>query len=304
MITSAPRKPLTGILLMLLAMAVLPFLDVVAKTLGQQGVPVMQIVWARMVFGAALTLPFALHHRGPRGLLPDRPLVHVLRAALLMGATFTFFAALLTLPIADALAIFFVNPLIVTALSPLLLGERVGPRRWAAVGAGFVGTLIIIRPGFQAITPGVMLALAAGICLALYLLMTRRMAGRTPAMVTTYDTSIMGVLIASAAMPMVWLPPSPAQWGLFLAIGLIATVGHYLIVRAYDYAEASLLAPFAYSEMVMAVVVGWAFFSDFPDTWTFVGVSILIASACYISVREQRLRKTVVVTASPSGLTA
>ncbi len=285
------RKPLTGIILMLGAMAVLPFLDVVAKTLGQQGVPILQIVWARMAFGALLTLPFALLHRGLPGLWPSRPAVHILRAGLLMGATFSFFAALLTLPIADALAIFFVNPLIVTSLSPLLLGERVGPRRWMAVAIGFAGTLIIIRPGLQAITPGVMLALLSGTCLALYFILTRRMAGRTPAMVTTYDTSIIGTLIITAAMPLVWLPPTPAQWGMYLLIGLLATLGHYMIVRAYDHAEASLLAPLAYTEMIGAVFVGWAFFGDFPDHWTFIGVSILIASAIYISARERKQAK-------------
>ena len=283
------RSPLTGVLLMLAAMAVLPFLDVVAKTLGQQNVPVLQIVWARMMFGALLSMPFALRHAGVRGLIPDQPMVHVLRAALLMTATFCFFAALKTLPIADALAIFFVNPLVVTALSPLVLGEHVGPRRWAAVAMGFAGTLIIIRPGFQAINTGIILAFVAGCALALYFLMTRRMAGSNPAMVTTYFTSITGAVTLSAAIPLVWLTPTPGQWGMFVLIGLFATLGHYLIVRAYDFAEASLLAPLAYTEMIMAVVVGWYFFGDFPDAWTFLGVSILIGSAIYISMRE-RLR--------------
>lgn len=282
------RSPLTGVFLMIAAMAVLPFLDVVAKFLGEAGVPVLQIVWARMVFGAMLTLPFALRHAGPRGLWPDLPGVHLLRAALLIGATYTFFAALTYLPIADALAIFFVNPLIVTALSPLILGEHVGPRRWAAVGVGFIGTLIIIRPGFQEINTGVLLAFASGCCLGLYFLMTRRIAGKTPAMVTTYDTCLMGALMASAAIPFVWQQPTMLQWGQYLLIGLIATAGHYLIVRAYDYAEASLLAPLAYTEIIMAVVVGWYFFDDFPDRWTFLGVSILIASAIYISWRERK----------------
>jgi drug/metabolite transporter (DMT)-like permease len=251
------------------------------------GVPVLQIVWARMAFGALMTLPFALNHNGARGILPARPALHALRAVLLMGATFFFFSALQTLPIADALAIFFVNPLIVTALSPLILGEHVGPRRWAAVAVGFVGTLIIIRPGLQDITPGVIMAFAAGVCLALYFLMTRRIAGANPAMVTTYDTSIMGALILSVAMLFVWQPPTLQTWVLFAALGVIATLGHWLIVKAYDHGEASLLAPLAYTEMIGAVAVGWAFFGDFPDGWTFVGVAVLIASAIYISARER-----------------
>ncbi len=280
-------RAMIGVGLMLSAMVVLPFLDVVAKTLGQQGMPVIQIVWARMAFGAALTLPFVLRLGGKAALLPDRPWYHTFRSALLISATFSFFFALKFLPIADALAIFFVQPLIVTALSPLVLREHVGPRRWAAVGIGFLGTLIIIRPGLTEVNPGTFLALAAGTCLALYFLMTRRIAGQTHAVFTTFHTSLIGTVLSSAIALFLWQAPTPQQWGLLFLIGLIATVGHFLIVRAYDHAEASLLAPLAYSEMVMATIAGWWFFGDFPDGWTFAGVAILISCAIYISVRER-----------------
>ncbi|HBD92371.1 MAG TPA: hypothetical protein DEF16_02645 [Gemmobacter sp.] len=280
-------SPVTGILLMAAAMATLPFLDVVAKMLGQQGVPVLQIVWARMAMGTLATLPLALMAEGPRGVLPGRSGLHALRALLLIAATFCFFYALKFLPIADALAIFFVQPLIVTLLSPLILGEHVGPRRWVAVAVGFLGTLIIIRPGFQAFNPGMGLALAAGAALALYFLVTRRMSGRDHPMVTTFRTSLLGTIFVSAVVWMVWQEPTPAQWGLFVALGLLSTLGHGMIVMAYDRAEASLLAPLAYLEMVMAVVAGWWFFGDFPDIWTFAGVAVLIGCALYISARER-----------------
>jgi len=286
---TAPHRPrpIIGVALMLGAMAVLPFLDVVAKTLGNQGMPILQIVWARMAFGAVLTLPFTLRHGGPAAIRPDRPAYHTLRAALLVAATFLFFSALKYLPIADALAIFFVQPLILTAISPFVLGEKVGPRRWAAVGVGFIGTLIIIRPGFTELNPGTLLALGAGASLAVYFAMTRRISGRAPAMVTTFHTSLMGTLLTTLAILAIWEPPTLAQWGLLFLIGLIATAGHYLIVRAYDHAEASLLAPLAYTEMVMATALGWWFFGDFPDGPTFLGVAILIACATYISIRER-----------------
>lgn len=272
---------------MLTAMAILPFLDAVAKYLGQQGVPVLQIVWARLFFGAFLTLPFALKLAGPRGLLPNMPLVHVVRASLMIAATACFFAALHWQSIADTLAIFFVQPLIVTLLSPLVLGEKVGLRRWLAVLIGFIGTLIIIRPGFHQITPGVPLALGSGTCLAIYLLMTRRIAGSAPAMVTTFYTSLCGAVISSAIVLFVWQTPTPVQWGLFILLSAIANGGHFLIIRAYDHAEASLLAPLAYSEMIMATILGWYIFGDFPDAWTFFGVAVLIACAIYISWRER-----------------
>lgn len=287
-------ETLAGVAMMLAAMATLPFLDVVAKFLGQQGLPILQIVWARMAMGTLMTAPLALHAAGPGGLGLGggrAARVHALRAALLIAATFCFFAALKWLPIADALAVFFVNPLLVTALSPLILGERVGPRRWAAVAVGFCGTLIIIRPGFQQINPGMIYALGSGTCLALYLLVTRRISGRDAAMVTTYRTSLLGALICSALVLPVWQEPTGQQWLMFLALGFFSTLGHGLIVMAYDRAEASLLAPLAYTEIIMAVVAGWWFFGDFPDRYTFAGLAVLIGCAIYISAREQRQGK-------------
>lgn len=272
---------------MLSAMALLPFLDVVAKHLGRQGVPVMQIVWARLFFGALMTLPFALRIGGIRGLVPNLPAMHALRASLIIAATAFFFAALHYLSIAETLAIFFVQPLIVTILSPVVLGEHVGIRRWAAVTVGFIGTLIIIRPGFQDFSPGMFLALCSGTSLAIYLLLTRKIAGSAPAILTTFYTSLTGALVMSVIVLFYWIPPTPSQWGFFVLLSLIANFGHYLIVKAYDHAEASLLAPLAYTEMIMATFAGWYFFGDFPDGWTFVGVGVLISSAVYISMRER-----------------
>lgn len=278
---------LKGVALMLGAMAVLPFLDVCAKFLGQQGMPIIQIVWARMAFGLLFVAPVLLAQEGKQALLPDRPLLHLARALLLMSATFTFFLALTYQGIAETLAVFFVQPLVITVLSPFLLGEHVGARRWIAVLAGFLGTLVIIRPGFIAINPGALLALASGFSLACYMLLTRKIAGRDSAMATTYKTTLMGTLLASIAALFVWQQPAPQQWLLMALLAAIAAIGHLLIVKAYDHAEASLLAPLAYTEMIMAVTLGWFFFGDFPDAWTFVGVAILIASAIYISSRER-----------------
>lgn len=286
--TSHPQ-PVRGVGLMLAAMAMLPFLDVCAKYLGQQGIPVIQIVWARLFFGALLTLPFAASIAGVSGLKPNLPLIHTVRAILLIAATAFFFWGLGFLPIADTLAIFFVQPLMVTALSPFLLGERVGWRRWTAVLAGFMGVIVIIRPGFKELNPGVFLALASGASMAFYLILTRRIAGRAHAMVTTFYTNSIGALLLSLIIAWWWVWPSAWQAFLFALVGLIAVAGHYLIVRAYDYAEASLLAPLAYTEMIMAVAAGWYFFSDFPDRWTFAGVGILMACAIYISWRERQL---------------
>ncbi|MDB5660595.1 MAG: hypothetical protein JWS10_3210 [Cypionkella sp.] len=279
--------PLIGVAFMLGAMASLPFIDVLAKFLGQQNVPVLQIVWARLTIGALVALPFALSHNGPRGLIPKRPAYHSFRAGFLILATFCFFLSLKYLPIADALAIFFVQPLVVTVLSALVLKESVGRNRWAAVAVGFIGTLIIIRPGFVALNPGSLLALAAGTFLAIYFVMTRKISGQAPAMVTTFQTNVIGAAFMTLTMPLIWHHPTPTQWLMFAGLGTIATFGHYLIVRAYDYSEASLLAPLAYTEMIIATAVGWYFFGDFPDALTFLGVAVLIACALYITLTER-----------------
>lgn len=272
---------------MLGAMIVLPFLDVVAKFLGQQDVPIIEIVWARLFFGMVMTAPLVWKLDGPRSLIPQRPVIHMIRATFLVAATGLFFWALKFQSIADTLAIFFVQPLVITMLSPVVLGEKVGVRRWIAVAVGFIGTMIIIRPGFQSLNPGVFMALGAGTSLALYMLLTRRIAGSAGAMTTTFLTSLAGAVFTSIAVAYVWQAPTPQQWLLFMLLALIATLGHYLIVSAYDFAEASLLAPLGYAEMIMAVIAGWYFFGDFPDVWTFLGVGILIACAIYISYRER-----------------
>jgi drug/metabolite transporter (DMT)-like permease len=284
-VTSKPDT-LKGIALMIGAMMLLPYLDVTAKYLSQQGIPILQIVWARLFFGTLLTMPFAVSQGGSKALLPTMWLVQSARSILLLLSTAFFFLGLKYLPIADTLSIFFVQPLILTALSPSLLGEKVGWRRWAAVVVGFIGVLIIIRPGFKEMNLGVLASLTAGLCMAIYLILTRRISGTAPAMVTTYQTNMIGAVLLTVAAPMYWHSVEPMQWSLMALLGLIAVAGHYCIVRAYDYAEASLLAPLAYTEMIMAVFGGWYFFGDFPDRWTFFGVTILIACAIYISWRE------------------
>lgn len=287
---SSPQQhnaPLTGILLMLAAMLVLPFLDVAAKFLGQQNMPVMESVWARFFFGTLLNVPLVLKNRPVAALKTDMPVMHTVRATLVIASTALFFLALHYLPIADTLAIYFVQPLVVTLLSPVILKEQVGVRRWIAVVIGFIGTLTIIRPGFQTINEGVVLALLSGATSAVYMILTRRISGRTDPIVTMFHTNVAGMILTTLAIGFVWVTPTLEQWGLLLLIAFIAFIGHYLVIAAYHYAEASLLAPMAYAEMIMAVVCGWWFFSDLPDRWTFTGVGILIACAIYISYRER-----------------
>ena len=273
---------------MLAAMAVLPFLDAVAKILGQQNVPVVEIVWARLIFGVFLLLPIVLKGRDATVFIPIGLRIQSIRCLANIAATICFFWALKYLPIADTLAIFFIQPLLVTLLSPVILRETVGLRRWIAVLIGLAGTLIIIRPGFQEINPGVFFALGAGALSAIFLLLTRMIAGHADPIVTTFHTNLVSAVFVSLAVPFFWQAPAPEQWGLFVLLAICGTIAHFLVVAAYRHAEASLLAPIAYTEMIMSVIVGWWIFGDFPDRWTFLGVGVLIACAVYISYRERK----------------
>ncbi len=280
-------KPLIGIALMIAAMLVMPFLDVVAKFLGQQNVPIVEIVWGRLAFGTLMTAPLVVGSEGFKGLTPQQPLLHLARACLVAVATGLFFWALKFQGIAETLAIYFVQPLVVTMLSPIILGETVGLRRWVAVIVGFMGTLIIIRPGFQNVNPGMLMALGAGTCSGIYMLISGILAGQNRATASTFHTSLAGAVLVSIVVIFFWQAPTTQQWFMFALLALFATLGNYFAIRALEYAEASLLAPFGYTEMINAVAAGWYFFGDFPDGWTFVGVGVLIVCAIYISYRER-----------------
>jgi drug/metabolite transporter (DMT)-like permease len=282
-----PPNPLKGISLMLAAMALLPYLDVCAKFLGQQNLPIVEIAWARLFLGAVLALPFAWASDGSAALIPKPAGLQVLRGLLLASATFTFFTALRYLPIADAMAVWYIEPILLVLLAWLILGEKLDRHRVFAVLAGFCGTLIVVRPGISEWNTGVMYALASGLCFAFYMVVTRLLSGRANPITTTFQTNALGAITASALLPPVWVMPNLEQWLLMLAMAGFATAGHYLAAKSYDYAEASLLAPLAYTEIIMSIFAGWLFFSDFPDSYTLIGIAVLVASAIYISWRER-----------------
>jgi drug/metabolite transporter (DMT)-like permease len=276
---------ITGIILMLVSMSVVPLMDGIAKDLSAR-FSVVEIVWARYFFHLLYLLPVVLLRHGPTALMPRYPVLQMIRGGLLLGSTIFFFAAIAVMPIADALAIVFISPLLVTALSPVLLGEKVGIRRWMAVIVGFFGALIIIRPGVNSVDTGTLLALGAGTLYAFYMIATRKLSGSAPPLVTLTFTALLGAVVMSAAAPFQWITPGAIDLSMMAAMGGCAALGHYLLIKAFDHAPASVLAPFSYSEIVMATAVGLVFFGDFPDLWTWVGVAVIISSGVYISIRE------------------
>ena len=281
------NKTLFGIALMVSAMLIFPFLDVCAKFLGQWGIPVIEIVWARMFFGLLLSAPILVAREGLDSLKPRDGRVNALRGFFLVISTMMFFGALRYQGVAETLAIYFVQPLFITALAPFVLQEKVGMNRWFAVAIGFIGVLIIIRPGYLELNPGVFLAAGAGLGSAITLLLTRNLAGKSSAIANTVYTNLFGTIFVTVIVIPFWVTPS---FNILLFMVLLASIGtfaNFLTIMAMENAEASLLAPIGYTEMITAVLAGWYFFGNFPDGWTFVGVAILIACAIYISYRER-----------------
>lgn len=282
-------SPVTGILLVCGAMTVVPVMDGIAKHLSAE-IPVLQIVWARYTFHFLLLLPVLLLRYGSRAFSVPQPGLQVLRGGLLLGSTLFFFAAIKTMPLADALALVFVSPLVVTALSPLVLKEPVGIRRWSAVVVGFLGALIIIRPGLGVFSGGALLALGAGCVYGTYLLATRKLSRQAPPLITLGYTALLGAVVMTLLLPFVWVTPTWEQAAWMLAMGPIAAAGHFMLIKGFDYAEAAVLAPCTYFEIVMMTAVGYVAFGDFPDSWTWVGIAVIVASGLYTSWRE-RVRK-------------
>ena len=283
-------RPLTGILMMVGAMFLVPVMDGIAKHLSAD-YGTLQVVWARYFFHFVFLLPFVLWRYGRAAFAPSRPVMQVLRGGLLLASTALFFAAIARMPLADAISLVFVYPMVVTLLSALILREAVGPRRWTAVIVGFLGALIVIRPGLGVIGGGGLLALAAGSGYALYILATRKLAGSAPPLVTLAFTALLGCVVTSLAVPFAWITPDATDLAWMAAMGLIAAAGHFLIIRSFEYASASLLAPYGYSEIIMATIIGFFVFGDFPDAWSWLGIAVIVASGLYISVRERALLK-------------
>jgi len=267
-------------------------LDALAKYLSQS-YPVAQIVWARYA-ALVVLLAFYVGRRLPTVLRTQRLGLQVWRSVALMATTGLFFSALSFIPLADATAIMFVAPILVTALSMPLLGERVGPRRWASIVVGFGGALIIIRPGTTAMDPAALHALAAATCYALYQIATRRLSRSDPPITTLFYSALVGAGLASLIVPFDWVAPRSLGDGLALAaLGLLGGLGHFLLIKAFDAAPAATVSGFGYFTLVWATLLGFAAFGDLPDLWTVVGALVIAGSGLYILHRE-RVRKATV----------
>ena len=273
----------------LLAWIMLPIMDGFAKYLSSD-LPVLQITWARYFFTVAFTLPIMFFFYNKQLVWTDKPKLQLLRGVILLCANICFFYAISVISLAKALTLAFIAPLIVTALSPFLLGERVGVRRWTAVILGFFGSLVVIRPGFVELNLASFAALGTGVMYGFYLIITRKLSTYDNPLLTLLLTGLVGAIIISCAMPFVWVKPTLNQWSMMAGIGVFACIGHLFLILSLKYADASKLAPFSYFEIVTNIIIGYYFFNHFPDSWTFIGLFIIISSGIYIFKRENQIK--------------
>jgi len=275
---------------MLYAAALIPVLNATGKYLVGQDYSVVEVTWFRYAGHFFWMVISFGPSRGPRLLRTAHPVMQFVRSSLLFCSTLIYFTALGHIPLATAAAIGFLAPFIVTGLSPFVLGEAVGVRRWTCVGFGFLGALIVIRPAGASFDPATLLVFGSASCSAAYQLLTRKLAAFDPAETSITWLALAGFLLASVALPFAWrMPASPWEWLLFGSLGFFGGFGHYFMVRAFEMAPAPAIAPLNYAQLLGAVLFGLVVFGQFPDFWTWVGSATIVGTGVYLIFRERRL---------------
>jgi len=276
-----------AILLFLLAGLCLSSLDATAKYLVRDH-PLFLVVWARYAGQMLVVTPFAWQRAGPGFWRTRRPWMQLLRSTLLLVATICFFGGLRYLPLAEASAIIFLAPIFVVVLSGPMLGEDPSRARWIAVITGFIGILILARPGSAIFHPAALLLVVAAVCNALFFVLTRKLVGEN-AYTTLFYSALVGTVGLSLALP--WeMGDSAAGWRealMLLLLGLLAGVGHWLVISAYSMAPASSLTPLAYLQIIWATSYGYLIFGQLPDRWSGLGMAVVVASGLWLALQER-----------------
>jgi drug/metabolite transporter (DMT)-like permease len=274
---------------MILASSVVwPFMDAVAKHLAEAGWPTPQIAWGRYAANVLMLAPLVAARHGLRSVLPSLRPVHLLRAALPVGVTVLLFHGFAHVPFAEASALLFVNPLLITALSRPVLGERVGLARWLAVGAGFAGALLVIRPGSALFTWHALAPLGAAACFAASAVLNRKLTGDVPALATTLHIGLLAVVgLAPLAAAGAWRPFEPGFVGWLFLMAAFGGLALWFITAGYERAEASFLAPFHYVELAVATAIGVAVFGEVPDPVAGAGIALIVAAGLFVALRRE-----------------
>jgi len=252
------------------------------------GLPVLQVVWLRFLFHAVFSTALLAPKFGSGLLRTRRPKLQILRAAFLPVMTGLNFWALQYLQLAETGAIQFSVPIIIALFAAPLLGERMDRARWAAIGVGFLGVLIIVRPGTQAFHPALLLAIANAVLYALFNLLTRQLAAHDSPEATQFFSSLGATLAITPFALAAWqAPPGALQWLILCLIGIAGGLGHYFLALAHRYAPASVLGPFLYQQIIWMVLLGYLVFGDVPDAAVVLGAAVVIGSGGYLLWRER-----------------
>lgn len=281
--------PTLAVLLIAAAGIVLAGMDGTAKYLALE-IPVIMVLWGRYFFHTVITFGYySARTRSLQFLQSRRPGLQLFRAFALFGATFFMYLAISRMPLGDAASIQFLAPVLVTAFSGLLLAERVGPRRWMAVACGFLGVLLVARPGSGVLGWNALLPLATAVLLAIYMIMTRIIRNKDDPAATTFYSTAVGTLILTFLVIFDWQTLTLFQWGLMVTMGSAGAIGHFMLVKAFHSAEASMLSPFTYTQVVAAILWGYLIFGDIPSSWTLAGALVVIGSGLYVWYRETQI---------------
>jgi len=278
-----------GIALTICAFILFAGLDSCAKYLGAS-LPVGQVVFLRYGLAVLYAVFYVWFSSGPRAFRTSKPKLQIIRGLLLVVSTLANFIAVRYLRLDQTSAIMFSSPLWVCALSIPMLGETVGPRRWVAVAIGFVGILVIIRPGTENFHWAMLLSLISSVSIAFYLIISRMVAPFDTSQTSVFYASIVGALASAPFAPMNWVPPSGYEWLLIVVMALCGGIGHHILGQAHRMAPAPVLAPFIYTQIISMTAMGYLFFGDVPDGWTFTGVAIVVISGLYLLYRESRAK--------------
>ncbi|MBN7809018.1 DMT family transporter [Agrobacterium rosae] len=287
---SGQRGEMVGILTIVAALQILPFSDIMAKYLSLS-LPIIQVIWGRFFFHCIVTGIYSSVAYGPRYLAPNLSAMLLLRSAALFAAVGLFYVTIHYLPLTTSLTLWFVEPFILTLMAALILKEKVTAYQWLAIFVGFVGIVVAIRPTVVEWHWAYIVGLLAGFFYALFLFLTRFIDSKIPSVVSVYHTGLAGGIIASAAVAPYWVAPTVSQWGLLIACGLVAAIAHLLIIKSFELASASTIAPFTYSEIITGAILGFIVFSDAPDVWLFVGLAIVVGSGIALAKAKQSAPK-------------
>ena len=291
------NDPLKPIVFAVSATVLFGLSDTISKYLSDS-LPIIEFIWIRYI--VFLMMALALTCRRPRrSVRPRNPALQVFRGLCVVGSSVLFVNGVHQMTLSQATAISFLSPMLITILSIPLLGEIVGSRRWAAVAAGLVGMLIVVRPGIGGFPLAALFGVASSFCWALALVITRRISMSDPPGTTVLWSATIGTAVLTAMVPFQAIWPSPRQLALSVLLGILASAGQWLVILAHRLAPASVLAPFFYGQLLWVTGLGFLVFGDLPDQWTLTGAGIIIASGLYTAHRERLRNRRSIKVAKP-----